>query len=62
MRQRHLDGRLEGTLCHNCINDVNLPIEPLVPALATPVAAEFFNFTLPKANGTPGNGGSVPCA
>ena len=44
MRQRHLDGRLEGTLCHNCVNNVNDPIEPLVPSLAVPVNADFFAY------------------
>jgi molybdenum cofactor biosynthesis enzyme MoaA len=44
MRQRHLDDRLEGTLCHNCIKDVNDPIEPVVPQLAVPVDGDFFTF------------------
>jgi pyruvate-formate lyase-activating enzyme len=44
MRQRHLDKRLEGTLCHNCVNNVNDPIAPVVPSLAVPVKADFFAF------------------
>jgi len=48
MRQRHLEDRLEGTLCYNCIHNVNTPIEPVVPALAVPVDATFFEFRPPK--------------
>ena len=34
MRRKHLEDRLEGTLCHNCINHTQLPIEPINYALA----------------------------
>jgi organic radical activating enzyme len=44
MRRRHLEKRLAGTLCHNCVNNVNDPIEPVVPALAVPVKADFFAY------------------
>jgi organic radical activating enzyme len=44
MRRRHLENRLEGTLCHNCIHNANTPIEPIVPALAVKVAPELFVF------------------
>jgi organic radical activating enzyme len=44
VRQRHLDGRLESTLCHNCVHGVSGPIQPIVPALATPVEERFFDF------------------
>jgi molybdenum cofactor biosynthesis enzyme MoaA len=44
MRRRHLEKRLEGTLCHNCVNNVNDPISPIVPALAVPVGPEFFAY------------------
>jgi molybdenum cofactor biosynthesis enzyme MoaA len=44
MRQRHLDKKLEGTLCHNCMYGVNTPIEPLVTPLSVPVPATFFDF------------------
>ena len=37
MRQRHLDNTLEGTLCYNCIYNVNEPIQPIVASLATPI-------------------------
>jgi pyruvate-formate lyase-activating enzyme len=37
MRRRHLEGRLEGTLCYNCMHDRFTPIEPLVAEWATPV-------------------------
>ena len=37
MRRRHLADELEGTLCENCIRNVDLPIAPLRPDLATPV-------------------------
>lgn len=47
IRQRHLDKRLEGTLCHNCIHNVNAPIEPLVPSLAVKVDRAFFEFKPP---------------
>ena len=49
IRQRHLDRRLEGTLCHNCVHNVNGPIEPLVPALAVKVDRAFFNFKRPAS-------------
>lgn len=29
MRQKHLDKKLEGTLCHNCLYGVNEPFEPI---------------------------------
>jgi len=32
-RQRHLDGKLEGTLCYNCMNGCATPIEPVRPEL-----------------------------
>jgi organic radical activating enzyme len=47
MRRRHLDNRLEGTLCFNCVNNVNTPIAPIVPSLATPVDATFFTYRPP---------------
>jgi uncharacterized Fe-S cluster-containing radical SAM superfamily protein len=47
VRQRHLDKHLEGTLCHNCIHNVNAPIEPLVPALTVKVDRTFFEFKRP---------------
>ena len=28
-RQKHLEDKLEGTLCHNCLKNSNLPFEPL---------------------------------
>ena len=49
MRQRHLDNKLEGTLCYNCINNANKPIQPIVPALAVKVSENFFEF---KKHGT----------
>ena len=48
VRQRHLDKQLEGTLCHNCVHNVNTPIEPLVPALAVKVERAFFDFKPPQ--------------
>ena len=42
MRQRHLDNRLEGTLCYNCIHNTNTPIEPVVPALAVRAGDQKF--------------------
>ncbi len=42
MRQRHLDNKLEGTLCYNCIHNTNTPIEPVVPALAVRVGDQKF--------------------
>jgi hypothetical protein len=44
IRQRHLDKHVEGTLCHNCIHNLNTPIEPLVLHLAVPTGPEFFEF------------------
>jgi len=32
-RQIHLDGKLEGTLCYNCMNGCSTPIKPLRPEL-----------------------------
>ena len=58
MRQRHLDNRLEGTLCHNCVNNVNTPIAPVVPSLATPVGAAFFAYQPPAAPGHEGQADS----
>jgi molybdenum cofactor biosynthesis enzyme MoaA len=37
MRRRHLDNRLEGTLCYNCMHDRATPIQPLIPEFATSV-------------------------
>ncbi len=48
MRQRHLENRLEGTLCYNCINNINSPIEPVVAELATAVDKRFFDFQQPE--------------
>jgi organic radical activating enzyme len=42
MRRRHLDGKLEGTLCHNCLHNTNEPMEPIVPAFAVKVEQAFF--------------------
>lgn len=44
MRRRHLEDRLQGTLCHNCIHNTNDPIEPLNPELATPNPDGFMDF------------------
>ncbi len=35
IRRRHLENRLKGTLCHNCLCGKQEPIEPLVHELAT---------------------------
>ena len=48
MRQRHLENRLEGTLCYNCVHNVNTPISPVVPHLAVKVEQDFFVFNPPK--------------
>ena len=40
MRERHLRNELAGTLCWNCIHQQRRPIQPLVPALATPLDVE----------------------
>jgi len=37
MRRRHLDNKLEATLCYNCLYGKLTPIEPLVPEFATRV-------------------------
>ncbi len=52
MRQRHLADSLRGTLCHNCIYNVNEPINPLVPELAVKVDQKFFEFVdrVPKTS------------
>lgn len=44
LRRRHLENRLEGTLCFNCIHNTLTPIEPLQPSLAVKVEPEFFLF------------------
>ncbi|MBF0308646.1 MAG: radical SAM protein [Magnetococcales bacterium] len=36
LRRRHLEKRLEGTLCHNCLYSLTSPISPLVEELASP--------------------------
>jgi sulfatase maturation enzyme AslB (radical SAM superfamily) len=33
LRRRHVDGKLQGTLCQNCIKGTNDPVRPLNPAL-----------------------------
>lgn len=33
IRRRHLDRQLEGTLCHNCMNNCQTPVQPLNPDL-----------------------------
>lgn len=33
MRQRHIENRLEGTQCYNCIHNINSPVKPLNEAL-----------------------------
>lgn len=43
VRQRHLDNKLEGTLCFNCVNNVATKVEPLDPALA-------FNYDFEKGS------------
>ena len=35
MRKRHIDRRIEGTLCHNCIKAVNDNVKPLIEKYAT---------------------------
>lgn len=35
MRRRHLDNKLKGTCCYNCINNCNEKVVPLVEKLAT---------------------------
>ena len=35
MRRRHLSQQLMGTLCHNCLYQVNLPFDSLSPELST---------------------------
>ena len=37
MRRRHLENKLEGTLCYNCLYGKLTPIQPLVPEFATVV-------------------------
>ncbi len=34
LRRRHAAGNLLGTVCHNCLNNCDMPAEPLDPALA----------------------------
>lgn len=35
-RQRHIDGGLEGLICHNCINNTDQPAHPVSPEYAVP--------------------------
>ena len=48
MRRRHLEKRLEGTLCHNCMYGENTPIQPIMAPLSVPVPATFFDFQPPE--------------
>jgi len=53
IRRKHLEDDLKGTLCYNCTYNVNEPIEPLNPDLATPNPDGFFdlrpNLGVPQA-------------
>lgn len=43
LRQKHLDKNLYGTLCYNCINNVNKKIEPINPQISTPYKLKEFD-------------------
>ncbi len=40
IRRRHLENRLEGTLCYNCLNNVNLEVKPLSEEYAYPYCCD----------------------
>ena len=54
LRQGHLDNSLQGTLCHNCVNNRLDPVEPLNKDLATQVPLEFFRSATKGAKGRVG--------
>ena len=43
IRRRHLEDKLEGTLCGSCLHGSKAPIEPLQPAVATTIDLPSFN-------------------
>ncbi len=42
LRKRHLEGRLQGTLCHSCATNENLPYMPLDSSLASLVDIDSY--------------------
>ncbi|NRT73703.1 radical SAM/SPASM domain-containing protein [Clostridium beijerinckii] len=45
VRKKHIENRLEGTLCYNCINNANTEIEPLSEKLCTKIENKNFDKT-----------------
>ena len=43
LRQKHLDKNLDGTLCYNCINNINKKIEPINLKISTPYKLKEFD-------------------
>lgn len=43
LRRKHLENRIEGTLCYNCIYNKNESIKPLIPEHATYYDIDSFN-------------------
>lgn len=45
LRKKHIENKLEGTLCYNCINNVNEVIKPLNEELSVKYDAKLFDKT-----------------
>ena len=45
LRQAYIDGKLDGTLCFNCIYNVRQKIEPLIPQYAVPFDYDAYDST-----------------